>query len=484
MDAISYLLNRNQKSPKLLSAACLGLGVLSWLNINFLEFLNTEFPHLADVKLLAFFGVCLYCLSVVGAAASVVVALFGLPLSHVAKAGSTLRSWSENRILDELESTGLGKRYLVDQLIWFYAKRTFIVAMPTVIFSTLAYSPVDHVFLLGLIGLLPFLIAAACVVFTLTVWRISTGPKGFAFLLIPFTILVVPGFGLPYFSTSTLGAGSYLPVVWVVTLPFVVIATRFLSIYALENRSRFENLSLTWNRKTAIKQEGRFVTSDNAIIARQQMLGRAFSDSMTSSVLAIVLGLASMAAIIDKSPAPIYASLLLIGLVSAWRAAGRLSQSLTQEMEGSTLETIRTTPLGSERFLKGWLDIAVRPLAKEMILFTLVALPLAVWAGGMQVIYSGHFANSAALAILAPYFGGLFGASIAGQCRPRQEISGQITTSVVVGSLFCLPQLGIVLSEDYSWVSLILTLIVFRLAAWVLNAGAQKSLNRVFLPQK
>lgn len=483
MDAISYLLGRHHKSPKLLSGACLAISVLAWLNVQFLEFFDARFPEIAGIEWVQILMGLFYTLSFVGGAGAVLLVLVALPISHWAKATSTLRSWSENRVLEEFAVTGISQRALLDNLAWFYIKRTILVAIPTLAFTLLAWQPYSFSILEKTGTLTAMLFSALGLGFALFVWKTSAGPKGTVLMLPPLLVLALPSLGVCYAWTSAPGLELLDPSLWIVLLPYTIVAARSLSIFALERKSTFEGLvqKLQYSQLKSKRPE---LTAENAIIARQQMLGRGFSGKVACLVVATILGLSAWLALTEGNAIPIYVSLVVAGMLSAWRAAARLSQSLTQELESSTLETVRTTPLGSERFLKGWLEIAVRPLTKEVAVFSLLALPLCVLAEGITTLTSGHFFNCVLLALLAPYLGGLFGASIAGQCRPRQEISGQLTATAVIGGLCCIPQMMIILSEDFSWSSFVMTLVVARLAIWLLGAGAKKSLNRVFLPQK
>ena len=78
-----------------------------------------------------------------------------------------------------------------------------------------------------------------------------------------------------------------------------------------------------------------------------------------------------------------------------------------------------------------------------------------------------------------------FGASIAGQLKSRSEVAGQLALVLLFGGLFTVPQVGMLLTfGEPVWIAVVLTGLVVWATGWVLKAGATKSLNRVFLPQK
>jgi hypothetical protein len=479
MDAITYLVSRKQISPYKISGILLLVAVAVWINFNALDYASSAWPELARGEFTDFVLTTVTVLTGLASFAVLAGIILALPLHSLSSICGTLRSWSENRILEELTSTGLTTRYLVDQLLLHHLRRWAIISLPALLFGafcTEGYGGLvaDGGWLVYLGAVLGIYMTGFCV----TAWRVSAGRRGWLFLAVPVTILA----GAPSIVMSTVSPLE--PSNWIFTSVFVIVAGRFLAIRALDNQASFSNISFKFRRSFSIRRSNHQPLSENPIVARQEMAGREFGDLMALVGMAVVLLWAYFEAFVNTSPVPVYVALLSVGFVAAWRAASRLSQSLTQELEGSTLETIRSTPMGSERFLNGWLQIAVGPLAKEVALFVLLSFPSVLMVQGVSGLTNGHFVHCVLLTLAAPYLGGLFGASIAGQCKPRHEVSGQITATVMLCGLLSAPQMAILLSEESSWISIVPTLIFLRLASWVLKAGANKSLNRVFLPQK
>ena len=475
MDAVTYLISRKSKSAYRLSGLFLiasvilvaNLSFLEWTKLHFAQTLSSGLPSLA-YSILSFIIYCA-CFAAIG---SVFIAL---PCQQFLALSGTLRTWAENRILDEFTATGLSHRYLLNHLLKYYLKRWLVLSVPTAVFASLVMAPGDPdlpVYLLSYYGLTcSIFLAMTCT----ACWTIASGKHGSAFMLVPFLALVGPvvglfaGFGLSF---------------WVFTIStiYVGLLSYALSIRALESQASFEEISLHVQSKLELKKKGSKASSENPIVARQQMRGLEMDDLMTSLAFVSILLYTLYRAQLSGEFETVFAVILLAGLAAAWRAAGKLSQSLTAEMESSTLETIRSTPMGSDSFLQGWLQLTLKPLIAEIALLVALTLPFVIH--GKPQALSG-FLFIVVIAMSAPFLGALFGASIAGQCRPRNEVSGQISTTVILFSILGLPQVFITLhSYESAWFPILFTLIAIYGACWVLRAGARKSLNRVFLPQK
>ena len=490
MDAISYLVSRKSKSPYLLSAVLLALCVVSKVNSLFLPWLESEFPTLVNNGLLVFFYGLAVILTGIACLAVVATVFLGLPLTAASSTITTLRSWSENRVLEELTSTGLTHKGVFDQLLTHHLKRWFIIGAPSILFGYLCIPtttrPVAATLILCLLLTFALALAAICV----SCWRISAGQRGSIFLLVPLALIAIPSF-LLFVGLS--GAQEILGLrpatdIWLVAIPsvYILFFSRYSAIQALRSGSRIQDVDFKFHRKFLSGEKDKSKLSENPVVARQEMFGQSFADLATRCVYFIGLLVTAQISINESDPISLHFFLLIAGMIAAWKAANLLSQSLTQEVESSTLETIRSTPMGSSTFLNGWLSIATRPLVKEMGILVLCSLPFVITSShGVSPLLTGQFALAAVICMAAPYIGGLFGASIAGQCKPRQEVAGQLNGSIVLGSFLTVPQVALVMSvNDIVWGHLFFTLMLFGIAAWVLRAGAEKSLNRVFLPQK
>ena len=477
MDAVTYLISRKSKSAYRLSGLFLIASIIIWANHNALAWAKLQFAETlgSGIPLMAYSAVnfltYLACFAVIGGV------LLALPCQQMFALTGTLRNWSENRILDEFTSTGLSYRYLLNHLLKYYMTRWLILSIPTFLFLGVAAAGFDvrvpHVALLYYTTMSVLFLSVTCS----ACWNIALEKHSSAFVLVPFLVLVGPLFLL----FALFGANFWL--LALVSTLYVGLMSYVLSLQALEKQAILEEVTLKVRSRLDFKQ-GRKASSENPIVARQEMRGDRFETG------AIVLGsLALLTSSLYHSHQTsefqqTFAVLVLVGLIAAWRAAAKLSQSLTGEMESSTLETIRSTPMGSEIFLQGWLQVTLRPLMAEMAVMVALILPLLVLKNP-QALYDGSFLFIVIIAMSAPLLGALFGASIAGQCRPRNEVSGQISTTVILFSVLGLPQIFITLaSYNNHWFSVLFTLLLVYGACWALKAGARKSLNRVFLPQK
>ena len=64
------------------------------------------------------------------------------------------------------------------------------------------------------------------------------------------------------------------------------------------------------------------------------------------------------------------------------------------------------------------------------------------------------------------------------------QVAKQLHTALGIMIVCVAPQMMILLAEDNNWGYIVMNLGIFWVMRWLLTAGARKSLNRVFLPQK
>lgn len=483
MDAITYLLDRKEKSPSRYGLLALGACVVVWLNVHALTLMETHFKWLVDTQPFTFLFYLVVFLS--GLAAFIVgCAVFALPLYNGSGAANVLRSWEENRILDEFTSTGLTQRYIVDRLLFYYSKRWAIMAGPSVLFGILLTGLWRQpeiwaaAFLYALFSLGAIALCVCC-----TSCYLSFQKQAVLAGLVP-TILI----GLPaylQFQLLPFQADGTLIVVGLTGLSvYALVVSRYLAIFALERKLELGNWFFSLGQRFALKRRGGSPTTENPIAAREEMVGKKWGSVLYLAGLIVALGIAMIPAVETDSAYPFFTVILVSGFIAAGRAATSLSQSLTRELESSTLELLRTTPMGSERFLNGWLKVVVAPLATEVLMISLAALPLSVIAGGVEVLTGGQFLHCVVVALAGPFLGALLGASMAGQCKPRQEVAKQLHTALGIMIVCVAPQMMILLAEDNNWGYIVMNLGIFWVMRWLLTAGARKSLNRVFLPQK
>ena len=472
MNAVSYLVSRKTVCPYKISAGLFLGSVLSWLNFSGAQWLSNNYGTHSEplewltVILLGATGMA-YCASLAGTG-------FGAPLHHSSQMNATLKRFAENRILDELTSTGLSVRTILAQLTLFHLKRVAIVTIPSTLLWILIFRQVE----VALVAALIFLTLAVghSVAVCLNCWRIAVGSRGKLFLVAPLVFL----FGPPTILFQ-LGGGD-LPI-WLLNSLYLLAVSYYLSIRALESRNEFQSVTSNLRRIFRLKRKSSKL-SENAIVARQEAVGREWGDVMSVTVSVLALA-GSMSVSLSKDALwPVLNVLVLAGFLASWRAAGKLSQCLTSEMEGSTLEILRTTPLGSKRFLDGWLDLTLRPLFVELGLLSTAALGFTL-AYFPSSLLDGTCIFAFLTTLTLPYLGALFGASIAGQLKTRREVAGQLTSVFLFCGIFTIPQVSMLLIlEETIWYQTVFFLGLAWAGSRLMKAGATKSLNRVFLPQK
>jgi len=415
------------------------------------------------------------------------LALVGVCLSPVYYLGTlctTLRSWKENRILEELTCTGLTNNQIVDQMLAHTLKRWFLLNYPAAVAGSLLFLTYGHREAVTTLAVFYPLFTVALLLggFSIYCWKIAGGSKGGLIAVLPAILVAAVPLGVNEALVNVSGptlqsAGRIL------LLLYVIVVSHKLARLALSSGDSIGDALARVSRMFVVKRSPGSVLPENAITARQEMVGRSFTDlfSLLSLTAFSLLGL--WAALTTGTSYPLYAFLLFGGFLSAGRAAGIMSQIVTEEREQKNLETLRTTPLGSGRFLNGWLRVVLQPMLTEIGVFTGLLLPMIVALEGPRSLTSGHFFLCAGTAVALPLLGALFGASIAAQCKPRQEVNGQVNLTLLLCFLFTAPQISVILALDNCWVPLFLSAPFLWLLCWLFRAGAEKSLNRVFLPQ-
>ena len=469
MNAVSFLISRKSSNP---SVALAGATLLAWANFRAFIWLDESYRQpLGEFSWI----LGLVCGLTTFALAGLFVGVFiGAPLHHLSQMHGTIRRFAENRILDELTSTGLTARMIVNQVFFYYLKRLAILILPSACAWWFISGEVE--FLALLLAAMAVIISTFSAVLCLTCWKVSAGRRGRLIMVVPSLLLFGPVFAFMEICGKSILSFS-------TALLYVFVVGYLLSVRGIQSRGRLQNLTSTFRRLTRLRQSRR-TFSDNAIVARQEAVGREWGDLLSLSVSAFLLLLAMIVSAEMKAAWPLMNVLLLCGFGASWRAASKLSQSLTTELEGSTLEILRTTPLGARRFMDGWMDLTLKPLLGELCVLSVTCFGfIAFWFPA--ALSNGSFALCFIATMAMPYLGALFGASIAGQLKTRSELAGQLALVLLLCGFFSVPQVGMLVSlEEPVWLAAVLSLVMAWAAGWVLKAGATKSLNRVFLPQK
>lgn len=475
MNAVSFLISRKSHNPNKISAALVLATLLGFGN--FILFLWLDKTFKTSLGDLSWTLSLVSGLTMLGLVAILVGLIVGVPLYHLSAMAGTIVRFSENRILDELASSGLTDKTIVAQVFGYYLKRVTVLLLPSyflwALVGLMVGNPGFSIILLACYG---FAVAALAGTLFVACWKIAAGARGRLLLLLPATIVFGPSLALIEWG------GEGLPAILIAEI-YVLVTGYLFALQGLRSRGRLKVMVSRFRRLTRLKQKGREL-SDNPIVARQEALGREWGDLLTLSASGLLLLLAMLLSAELKSAWPVMNVLLICGFMANWRAAYKLSQSLTTELESSTLEILRSTPLGSKRFMEGWLDLTLKPLFGELACLSLPAFAF-VLIEFPSALSDGSFVLCLLTTTAMPYLGALFGASIAGQLKSRSEVAGQLALVLLFGGLFTVPQVGMLLTfGEPVWIAVVLTGLVVWATGWVLKAGATKSLNRVFLPQK
>lgn len=477
MDAISYLLGRNKRP-----AYHYGLGGLALAGVSAGGmFVSTEN--------LGTGGFAALCLALFGI--TVFVCILGCmvagPYLAVSGAYSAFKGWQANRLLDEFASTGLNERHLVHRVFLYHWKNFMLISGPMALSLVLFAGTLEPgacyllaLYLLGITALIAGAIGRAA-------WEIAGGWKGFLALILGVSAGSAPWLFVALVEVALLwgphnrNTFSYTLLCYLGFLTWIVLGA---ARTALERRTDFDIFLHSWSQKFALKRRGGSPTSDNAVVAREQMLGSKWSSLATFAALGLVGTGCFAGSLTDRSLDGVIWGVYLLSIFSFGQASIRLSQVLNIEHQHSTLETLRSTPFGSERFLKGWLKAALPPLLLQNLL---LATPAFLVLGAIQDLPSKSvYALICAwtVAMLAPVGGGLVGLSIAAQIQSPTVLRQQLGICyVALGGVLLVEICWLVYGPGNAFLAITFNLASSSLVAAALLAGSRRSLARFFQPQ-
>ncbi len=482
MDAIHFLMGRRWKPAKKVSLLVFAGLLLSWLNLGFA---NGVDPYFQGTPVVEGLWNIFQALAYTAVGAAYLGGLVVIPLFVIYKLTNLLKGWIQQRAVEEMLCTGLTARRVLDQMFWYGFRWWLIAATPALLLMTVLSEAYTEPVVLGFGSVL--YLGFGLVLSWLALYGTAWNPQATGKL--PFLGSVIVVIGLPCLTlcmTINEVSPGYEPWLFMLAGLYTTLAARFAAIYALENREALQQFSSRVRRTMRRARPATRPTqlSENPVLAREQMRGESSTGIMTLLVL-VATYLLCLAVVIDTQKVEIFMFLLFPALfVFSFRAAATMSQIVTVERENSTLETIRTTPMGSEEFLRGWLTIVVRHAWKHIGALLVLTVPLVLWTRQFELLFNPGFLVAMVVCFALPYLCALVGASIAGQAKPRDEISGQLLLSVGALVMFGAPQMAVSASVSNLALALGPNLVLLALVCWVLKAGAMKSLNRVFLPQK
>lgn len=482
MDALAYLIQRKSPPARKCALVLLAAAVLGWINLKLCLLVPVWFPTLHQHGLLNLLWGSLLMMTSAVAVGAYVGATVLAPLFAFGRSAQTLQSWVRQRALEEMLCAGMSGRQVADGLVRHSLRWWAVVAAPV----SLAALPLYPDVLSG-VG---FRDAAWAVLFGLLGW-LSLG-------YLALTVASWGSFRGGHIKTPLLGALALLAagpalalmapvggkIVALLAFLYVIAVGRGLLIHALENWDRLAAFDLRMRRMMRFKGWGGGPISENPIVAREAFRGTNAGELIFRGLTFGGFVFCSLVASLSHAPWIFLFLLFPVVLTSSYRAASRMSQVVTEEVESSTLETIRSTPISSEIFLNGWLRAVVGRQWRDLSALLLGVVAVTALNGNASMLYNGMVPLGFFLCAVLPLCGAYLGASIAGQAKKRAQISGQLMASCVAMTVVGAPQVVVSAQLVYPPVTLVALAILTGGVCWLLDSGARKSLNRTFLPQK
>lgn len=479
MNAIEYLIDRTWP-PAWKASALLTLGtLLSWVNVKGANIISTHFPTLIAGELSSRILVGLAFVATMIAVGTVLGIVLLVPLFLTYRCTNLIHAWTRQRVVEEMVCAGMPGSTILDRSALFALRWWAVAVGPSLVLGCFLFSEMAR--MVSPTVLLGYLLSVASLSYLgafATAWTGYCGGKVKTPLL--GALLVVQG--VPALALMVFGI-SGASLMWASI--YVIVTARWAAIYALENSESLRSMD---NKVRRVLRVGSGThnksLSENPILARESMRGTDSADLIARALTAASFGLATIGVICLESPGIFVVLLIAAVAFNCYRAAGKMSQIVTEEIETSTLETIRSTPMGSEQFLNGWLRAVLRPMFMETsVLLGSVGLATIAFGHGSD-LFQASTMMGVALCFALPLSGAYIGASIAGQGQSRSQISGQLILSFGAFVIAAVPQ-AMVSTAIFSLPASLggLALLTGGLC-WLLGTGAKKSLNRVFLPQK
>ena len=402
-----------------------------------------------------------------------------VPIYSFYRVSSTLQSWIRQRVVEEMLGTGMTGRGILDSLAWYGTRWWLMASLPGALASIALFPELRGPWLPAAIA--GYLLMGAAIAYLwlgMVAWSSYPGGKAATTLVGPVVVLQL----LPAAVVSELGLN---PISLLAASLYMIFMGRLVAIYGLENwesLGQFDNKARRFIRRKMGARASKL--SENPIAARESMRGM---DAADLSIKLLTLGgflLATVAALTTEGYWVFAFLMVPVVLINSYMGAVEMSQMVTQETECSTLETVRSTPITSDDFLKGWLRAVVVPRWRDHALLLLGVSVVMILMGDGAHLGKGLVIAGACLSLVLPLAGAYIGASIAGQAKTRGQISGQLLMSLGAVALIGAPQVMASAQLVSLPASLGVLAVVTAAFCWVLDAGAKKSLNRVFLPQR
>lgn len=483
MDAITYLIKRNWISTKKVGGLLLAGTVISWVNFHASTAVPKLFPVFEASSALAMIWGLFAMVAGLAAGATLLGVLVYAPLYTIYRLTNTLHTWYRQRIVEEMLCSGLSGRFILARMVGFGVRWWLQTTGPSFLASLVLWKG----FGLDAKGFLTlgvaYLTTGAVITFLAlyaTTWSgLSNGTVKAPLLASLLVVQGVPALGLMLFGVTA--------VTLLVASVYIIVTSRYAAIFALENSAGLRQ----WDARLRRQFQARFRSlsgskklSENPIEARETMRGQDSSDVIARLITFVGFLFAATSAILTHACWPFIFLVVPVVFLNSYRAAGKMSQIITEEIENVTLETIRSTPMTSETFLTGWATSVLKTQWRDFAILIAAIVPVVVYIGEGRNLLNPIVIVVIFTGAVLPAFGTFLGASIAGQGKPRDQISGQLLVAGGALTFLGVPQAMAATHSMNLPVGLLSTAITTASVCWLLNAGAKKSLNRVFQPQR
>lgn len=478
MSATEYLIGRGWPSAWKVSAVLTSGTVLLWFNLKSAALTPGWLAGMLGGGFGSVLGGGLAFGAAMLAGATVLGVVLLAPLYAISRCMSLIRLWTRQRVIEEMLCAGMSGSSVLDRAALFTVGWWGVVVLPSILVGLLALPSLRLV--LTATSVLGYLLSLAALFYFGTFVTLWTGLCP-AKLKLPLLGALLGLQALPVLALMVQGiSGPTL----VGGLLYVALMARCSCLITLKHLDALQHLEQRVAQAFRQRVRGSAgVRWENPIAARQAMRGADPAELIARGLIALGFVLALLGGAIFDGVAMFGALLVAVVLYNCYRAAKRMSGIVLEEIEGSTLEALRSTPMGSEQFLKGWLQAVLRPLFWETsALLAGVALSMAALGHG-SALGSRWVVMAVALCFALPLAAAHVGASAAGQAQSGAETSGRLLLSFGTFVVAATPQ-ALVLTE---FVSLPISLaglgVMTALLCWLLGSAAKKSLDKVFLSQ-
>lgn len=485
MEALGYLLARRWPSGVRLAGLLLVGVLMSWLSLR----LALVIPHVFDGPLshpgVALLWGAFVMLAGLLAIATALALLLVVPLFSLYRCGTTLAGWIRKRCLREMSCTGLSSGKVLDMLVLWTTAWWLGATVPGLLTGALLFPQLRPPWLALALGGLPLLgLAGGYFALSLVAW--SNVPGGRTVRPAAGVVLAVQMLPLPLLLRLGVSSWSLLAAGLWVALVGRALALRGLEGWPPPGSSGRQPAAWGPTERRPPAWQGICLgqqLAENPILARELMRGSRAAGSTRGALLAAFFALVS-ALSLSSGALWVFAFLLVpVVLMNSYRLARGMAVAVQREVDGGTLEALRSTPMDSASFLRGWLYAVVAPCwVEHTALLTAVALVILLMGKG-ALLLSPSLVIAGCLSLLLPLTSAYVGAGIAGQARGRERVVNLLLLAYALLLAALSPPLLALTGLISLPLSLFLLAVATLAICWALHRGATRNLDQYLLPQ-